>query len=66
MAGQSPLRYVDSDVFLGWLKNEPDKVDECRTVIKGAEAGNVKLVTSSITLTEVIKLEKGREIPADD
>ena len=35
-------------------------------MIKGAEAGNVKLVTSSITVTEVIKLGKGREIPEDD
>jgi predicted nucleic acid-binding protein len=58
-----PLRYVDSDVFLGWLKKEPDKVDECRTVIRGAEEGRVKLVTSSLTLVEVIKLERGREIP---
>ena len=66
MALQPSRRYVDSDVFLGWLKNESDKVDECRTVIRAAEEGRVQLVTSSITLTEVIKLEKGREIPETD
>jgi len=60
-----PRRYVDSDVFLGWLKKESDKVDECRSVIKGAEEGKVQLVTSALTLVEVIKLERGKEIPAE-
>jgi predicted nucleic acid-binding protein len=53
----SPLRYWDSDAFLGWLKTEPDKVDECRGVIRAAENGDLRLVTSSLTLTEVIKLK---------
>lgn len=61
-----PLRYVDSDVFLGWLKKEADKVDECQTVIKGAEEGKVRLVTSSVTLIEVIKLDRVLEIPETD
>lgn len=66
MATLPPRRYVDSDVFLGWLKNEPDKVEECRTVIRGAEEGLIVLVTSSLTLTEVIKLGPGREILETD
>jgi predicted nucleic acid-binding protein len=53
------LRYWDSDCFIGWLAEEADKLDECRGVIRAAEAGNVRIVTSSLTLTEVIKL-KGR------
>lgn len=53
----SPLRYWDSDAFLGWLKAEPDKVDECRGAIRAAEKGELRLVTSSLTLTEVIKLK---------
>jgi len=50
-------RYWDSCSFLGWLSEEPDKVDECRGVIRQAEAGNVLIVTSSLTLVEVIKLK---------
>lgn len=50
----SPVRYWDSDAFLGWLKAEPDKIDECRGVIRAAENGDLRLVTSSLTLTEVI------------
>ena len=53
------VRYVDSDVFLGWLQREPDNVDECRTVIRGAEEGKVRLVTPSSTLVEVIEAGTG-------
>jgi predicted nucleic acid-binding protein len=53
----APLRYWDSCTFLGWLAEEPDKVDDCQSVIRHAEAGNVRIVTSSLTLTEVIKLK---------
>lgn len=50
-------RYWDSDVFLGWLLGEQDKEDECRSVIREAEAGRLRLITSALTLTEVIKLK---------
>jgi hypothetical protein len=52
-------RYWDSVVFLGWLAKEPDKVDRCRAVIRAAEAHKLRIVTSSLTMVEVIKL-KGR------
>jgi predicted nucleic acid-binding protein len=51
------LRYWDANVFLGWFLNEPDKADKCLGVIKGAEEGDIKIVTSAITLVEVIKLK---------
>jgi len=56
------LRYWDSDCFLGWLKEEPDKVNDCREVLEEAEAGRILLVTSALTLVEVIKLRKGLPI----
>jgi len=51
------IRYWDSDCFLGWLNDEPDKIDECRAVLDEAEAGRILIVTSALTLTEVIKLK---------
>ena len=61
------LRYWDSDCFLGWLAEEEDKVDECRAVLQEAGAGRIQLITSALTLAEVIKLKKGRApIPATD
>src|SRR5476651_1065141 len=50
-------RYWDSVTFLGWLAGEPDKVPHCRPVIEAAEGGSVVLVTSALTLTEVLWLK---------
>jgi predicted nucleic acid-binding protein len=55
-------RYWDSVVFLGWLAKEPDKFERCRGVIRAAEAGHLRIVTSSYTLVEVIKLKGGKPI----
>lgn len=53
-------RYWDSCAFLGWLADEPDKQKECESVLVAAEESNVEIVTSAITIAEVIKL-KGAE-----
>lgn len=58
-------RYWDSNCFLGWLAAEEDKVDRCRGVIRAAEKGELVIVTSSFTTTEVIKLEKKTPLPPD-
>ena len=47
-------RYWDSATFLGWLSDEPDKVPHCRPVLEAAEAGTVVLVTSALTIVEVL------------
>ena len=52
------IRYWDADAFLGWLKEEADKVNDCREVLEEAEAGRILIATSAITLTEVIKMKK--------
>jgi predicted nucleic acid-binding protein len=59
-------RYWDSCTFLGWLKQEEDKVDECRNAVRAAEKGDIKLVTSAFTLTEVLKLKGADPIPPGD
>ena len=60
------VRYWDSNAFLGWLKPEEDKVEACRAVLKEAEAGRIRLVTSALTLVEVIKLRKRPPIEKED
>ena len=50
------LRYWDSSVFLGLLNDEPERVNVCQGVIEAAERNEVHIVTSAITLVEVIKL----------
>jgi PIN domain nuclease of toxin-antitoxin system len=57
-------RYWDSVTFLGWLAAEPDKAKCCRPVIEAAEGGTVRLVTSAITITEVVYLKGHDKLPA--
>ncbi len=57
MNSNTPARYWDANAFLGWLNNEQDKAPECESVLAAADAGKVQIVTSALTLTEVIKLK---------
>ena len=47
-------RYWDTNCFLGVLKKEADKETACRAVIREAEAGKLRIVTSALTITEVL------------
>jgi predicted nucleic acid-binding protein len=49
--------YWDSVCFLGILNKELDKVSKCKGTIEQAENGQLKINTSALTLTEVIKLK---------
>ena len=57
-----PRRYWDSSAFLAWLLPEPDREDACRSVLRAAEEGDLIIVTSALTLTEVIKLRGKPEL----
>jgi predicted nucleic acid-binding protein len=55
--------YWDSDAFLGWLQEEAGKVELCKGTIKRAEAGDVLIVTSALTLAEVLWRKGGPKLP---
>lgn len=57
--------YWDSDCFLAWLQDEVDKADLCGHVIDECERGKTRLVTSALTLAEVLALRGSRPIPVD-
>lgn len=59
-------RYWDSDCFLGWLLAEKDKELHCREVLTAAEDGKVVIVTSALTIAEVLALRGRDKIPASD
>ncbi len=50
------LRYWDSAIFPALLNAEADRVNACQGVIEAAQRNAVNIVTSAITLVEVIKL----------
>ena len=59
------LIYWDSDAFLGWLQNEAGKAELCEGTIKRAEAGEVLIVTSALTITEVLWLRGAPKVSRD-
>jgi predicted nucleic acid-binding protein len=59
-------RYWDACTFLGLLRDESDKVEDCRKVIAEARSGKVVIVTSALTLAEVLWLKGKDPIPKTD
>lgn len=55
--------YWDSDAFLGWLQAEPGKVELCSGTLKRAEAGEVVIITSALTIAEVLWMRGAPTIP---
>jgi predicted nucleic acid-binding protein len=59
------LIYWDSCIFIAWIKDEPlpteqrDGIAEC---VDGVEKGSLRLITSTITLTEVLTAKLADDI----
>lgn len=56
-------RYWDSNAFLGWLAEESDKVPHCRPVLEAAESGGLMIITSALTIAEVLWLKGEQKLP---
>ena len=59
------LIYWDSDAFLGWLQAEPGKADLCAGTLKRADQGEVLILTSALTIAEVLWMRGAPMIPQD-
>jgi len=53
----TPTRYWDAAAFIAWLKPEPDRKPACEGWLNLAQQGKVLIVTSTMTLVEVVKLD---------
>lgn len=56
------LRYWDANAFSGFLNGESDKMDDCLSVLKATEDGHVLIVTSALTLAEVLFIKGGPKL----
>lgn len=54
-------RYWDSCCFLRWLKKETE-YESCKGVIQRAEGGELQIITSALTIAEVIYLRPEEKI----
>lgn len=57
--------YWDSDCFLGHFQAEEGKAEKCDGVLQRAERGDVLIVTSALTLAEVLWMRGGPKLPKD-
>lgn len=58
-------RYWDSNCFLAWLQSEEGRHETCQDVLTLAERGEVEIVTSVLTLTEVLRLRPKDALPSE-
>lgn len=59
------LIYWDSDAFLGYFQNESDKAELCNGTIERAKQGEILIVTSTLTIAEVLWMRNAPKITAD-
>ena len=57
-------RYWDSGCFMAVFNKEAERLENCQSVLFAAQRGELRIITSALTLTEVIKI-KGKPILAD-
>jgi predicted nucleic acid-binding protein len=57
------LRYWDSVVFLAYFQEESGRVDSCEAVLEAAEKGKILIITSALTLSEVLALRGAKRLP---
>jgi len=57
--------YWDSDCFLGHFKAEEGKAEKCDGVLQRAARGEVLIVTSALTLAEVLWMRGGPKLSKD-
>ena len=55
--------YCDANIFIRWFNNEEDEVEACRGLVDASEKGEVRIITSALTLTEVIKIKGQQPLP---
>jgi len=57
--------YWDTDCFLAHLQAELGKVEKCDGVLERAERGDVLIVTSALTIAEVLWMRNAPRVPKD-
>ena len=58
--------YWDSNCFLAWLQGEPAGYESCQDVLKLAERGECRIITSTLTISEVLHLRGSKPIDRVD
>ena len=57
--------YWDSNAFLAWLQNESDREPACRDTLLAAQNGEFLIVSSALTIAEVLWLRGAPKLTED-
>jgi predicted nucleic acid-binding protein len=57
------LRYWDSACFLAYFLEEAGRADACEAVLEEAEKGKILIVTSALTIAEVLAIRGKKQLP---
>lgn len=58
-------RYWDSACFIAWFKQEAGRQETCGSILQAAENGDLEIVTSAFTITEVLLPKGGQRLPPE-
>jgi predicted nucleic acid-binding protein len=58
-------RYWDSSVIIAYINEERGRVDTCKAILDDAEQGKIRIFTSALTITEVLKYKGLKPISKD-
>lgn len=58
-------RYWDSSVIIAYINEERDRVDTCKAILDDAEQGKIRIFTSALSITEVLKYKGLKPISKD-
>lgn len=61
-----PISYLDACAVLAYLNDEPGRADNLAALFEEAERGDIRLVTSTITLAEVAHFEGSDDMSDSD
>ena len=62
---KSEIIYWDSDCFLGHLKLEIEKAEQCNYTLERAEKGEITIITSALTIAEVLWIKGKSRVPKE-
>ena len=60
-----PDRYRDSSAFIAYFKEEEGRVDLCQAVIDAATQGRTRIISSALTLSEVVHIKGYEKLTPD-
>ena len=66
MMANPPISYLDACAVLAYLNDEPGRADNLAALFEEAERGDIRLVTSTITLAEVAHFEGSDDMSDSD